>query len=125
MISSAQFHQAGRDILPDLREYVIKQHGANADFVSKALHEDAIASPPQDELLVATDARMLFLKKLVDRLPNASSSSDSLEALEPSRLKALLLVEGCKCSYIEAAQICKCPVGTIKSTLHRARGGKH
>ena len=46
----------------------------------------------------------------------------ALLTLPPERREALLLVGAGGFSYEEAAQICGCAVGTIKSRVNRARG---
>jgi len=60
---------------------------------------------------------------LVDQLQSANFS-DTTRALRslPDRFReALVLVSASGCSYEEAAQICGCPVGTVKSRVFRAR----
>jgi RNA polymerase sigma-70 factor, ECF subfamily len=44
-----------------------------------------------------------------------------LTALEPDRRAAFVLTQMLGCSYAEAAAICGCPVGTIRSRVARAR----
>jgi RNA polymerase sigma-70 factor, ECF subfamily len=44
-----------------------------------------------------------------------------LAALEPGRRAAFVLTQMLGCSYAEAATICGCPVGTIRSRVARAR----
>jgi RNA polymerase sigma-70 factor (ECF subfamily) len=44
-----------------------------------------------------------------------------LDALEPERREALVLTQVLGLSYAEAAEICRCPVGTIRSRVARAR----
>jgi RNA polymerase sigma-70 factor (ECF subfamily) len=44
-----------------------------------------------------------------------------LAGLEPSRREAFVLTQMVGCSYAEAAAICDCPVGTIRSRVARAR----
>jgi len=46
----------------------------------------------------------------------------ALTKLPPEQREALVLVVAAGFSYAEAAQICGCPVGTIKSRVNRARG---
>jgi RNA polymerase sigma-70 factor (ECF subfamily) len=41
--------------------------------------------------------------------------------LPPEQRESLILVGASGCSYEEAAQICGCAVGTIKSRVNRAR----
>jgi RNA polymerase sigma-70 factor (ECF subfamily) len=45
----------------------------------------------------------------------------ALDKLEPRQREALILVGAEGFSYEEAAEICGCPVGTIKSRVNRAR----
>ncbi|GLK85211.1 sigma-70 family RNA polymerase sigma factor [Ancylobacter defluvii] len=45
----------------------------------------------------------------------------ALERLPPDQREALVLVGASGFSYEEAAEICKCAVGTIKSRVNRAR----
>ena len=44
-----------------------------------------------------------------------------LAGLEPERRAAFVLTQLIGCSYAEAAAICGCPVGTIRSRVARAR----
>ena len=44
-----------------------------------------------------------------------------LDALNPERREALVLTQVLGLSYAEAADICRCPVGTIRSRVARAR----
>jgi RNA polymerase sigma-70 factor (ECF subfamily) len=45
----------------------------------------------------------------------------ALDALPPEHREALILVGAAGLTYEEAAEICKCPLGTIKSRVNRAR----
>ncbi|MGE0665306.1 MAG: sigma-70 family RNA polymerase sigma factor [Sphingomonadales bacterium] len=49
------------------------------------------------------------------------ATRDALARLAPSRREALMLVGAAGMSYEEAAEICGCAVGTIKSRVSRAR----
>ena len=44
-----------------------------------------------------------------------------LDALDPSRREAFVLTQLVGLSYAEAADVCGCPVGTIRSRVSRAR----
>ena len=54
--------------------------------------------------------------------PGAQAVADELlAALEPDRRAAFVLTQMLGCSYAEAAAVCDCPVGTIRSRVARAR----
>jgi RNA polymerase sigma-70 factor, ECF subfamily len=54
--------------------------------------------------------------------PGAQAAADALlAALEPDRRAAFVLTQMLGCSYAEAAAVCGCPVGTIRSRVARAR----
>jgi RNA polymerase sigma-70 factor (ECF subfamily) len=44
-----------------------------------------------------------------------------LEVLEPARHEAFVLTQLIGLSYAEAADVCHCPIGTIRSRVARAR----
>jgi RNA polymerase sigma-70 factor, ECF subfamily len=54
--------------------------------------------------------------------PGAQATVDLLlAALEPDRRAAFVLTQLLGCSYAEAATVCGCPLGTIRSRVARAR----
>jgi RNA polymerase sigma-70 factor (ECF subfamily) len=54
--------------------------------------------------------------------PGAQTAVDLLlAALDPDRRAAFVLTQLLGCSYAEAAAVCGCPVGTIRSRVARAR----
>jgi RNA polymerase sigma-70 factor, ECF subfamily len=54
--------------------------------------------------------------------PGSQAAADELlAALEPDRRAAFVLTQLLGCSYAEAAAVCGCPVGTIRSRVARAR----
>jgi RNA polymerase sigma-70 factor, ECF subfamily len=54
--------------------------------------------------------------------PGAQVMADDLmSTLDPDRRAAFVLTQLLGCSYAEAAAICDCPVGTIRSRVARAR----
>jgi len=54
--------------------------------------------------------------------PGGQAAADELlAALEPGRRAAFVLTQLLGCSYAEAAAVCDCPVGTIRSRVARAR----
>lgn len=68
------------------------------------LHAEALVSPPEQ----ASRVEFSELRAALARLPD-------------EQRRALILVGASDYSYAEAAVICGCPAGTIKSRLHRAR----
>ncbi|WP_238145156.1 sigma-70 family RNA polymerase sigma factor [Antricoccus suffuscus] len=46
---------------------------------------------------------------------------DLVDHLEPDRKAAFVLTQMLGASYAEAAEVCRCPVGTIRSRIARAR----
>jgi RNA polymerase sigma-70 factor, ECF subfamily len=50
-----------------------------------------------------------------------AAAEDLLATLEPDRRAAFVLTQMLGCSYADAAAICGCPVGTIRSRVARAR----
>ncbi|XIF81523.1 sigma-70 family RNA polymerase sigma factor [Kutzneria buriramensis] len=46
----------------------------------------------------------------------------AIDALDPERREAFVLTRVVGLSYVEAAEVCDCPVGTIRSRVFRARG---
>jgi RNA polymerase sigma-70 factor (ECF subfamily) len=48
-----------------------------------------------------------------------------LDGLEPDRREALVLTQVLGLSYAEVAEICGCPIGTIRSRVARARDDLH
>jgi len=67
-----------------------------------ALPEGGLGQPPS-----APDAQVV--------------ADDLMAALDPDRRAAFALTQMLGCSYAEAAVICGCPVGTIRSRVARAR----
>lgn len=67
------------------------------------------------------------LDGLLDRSPGSGRFEDIVEVkmlldgLEPDRRDALLLTQVLGLSYAEAAEVCGCPLGTIRSRVARAR----
>ncbi len=64
--------------------------------------------------------------------PSRSPCSDLLDALDDERREAFVLTQLVGLTYAEAAEVCGCPVGTIRSRVARARadlvaafGGRH
>jgi RNA polymerase sigma-70 factor, ECF subfamily len=69
-------------------------------------------------------ARTALRRDREPAVPDASETStvdDLLGRLEPHRRAAFFLTQHLSFSYAEAAAICECPVGTIRSRVARAR----
>ena len=50
-----------------------------------------------------------------------SALRDLIDQLEPERKEAFVLTQVLGASYAEAAEVCRCPIGTIRSRVARAR----
>jgi RNA polymerase sigma-70 factor (ECF subfamily) len=83
--------------LSELRRQKFERGGKSMD---PELH---ISKPAQDHHIAMLEVR------------------EALSRIHPARREALLLVGSAGMSYDEAAEICGCCVGTIKSRVHRAR----
>lgn len=57
----------------------------------------------------------------VDVVPGGATVEALLECLDPDRRRAFVLTQLLGLSYEEAAAVCDCPVGTIRSRVNRAR----
>ena len=60
----------------------------------------------------------------VRQAPDAGSQAvvaQLIAALDPDRRAAFVLTQLLGCSYAEAAAVCECPIGTIRSRVARAR----
>lgn len=54
-------------------------------------------------------------------LESSASSEELVSLLDPERREAFVLTQEFGLSYAEAAEICNCPIGTIRSRVSRAR----
>jgi RNA polymerase sigma-70 factor (ECF subfamily) len=78
-----------------------------ADAVRRAVRE---RNRPVDTVRIAADhAESVTMRQLV-------------AGLDPERREAFVLTQIVGLSYAEAAEVCDCPVGTIRSRVARARG---
>jgi len=55
------------------------------------------------------------------RIENMVEIRILLDGLDPERREALVLTQVLGMTYAEAAEVCGCPVGTIRSRVARAR----
>lgn len=69
-------------------------------------------------------------RRLTARLPPPGQTPDHarhvglellLEGLNPDQRAAFVLTQLLGCSYAEAAEVCECPIGTVRSRVARAR----
>ncbi len=68
--------------------------------------------------------RLLARTPVSEDAPDTSGGTDLdalVATLDPDRRSAFVLTQVVGCSYEEAAEICSCPVGTIRSRVARAR----
>jgi len=82
-----------------------------------------ISARLRDRELAAQQAAMLHASS-ARQAPEAGSQAVVtllLARLEPDRRAAFVLTQMIGCSYAEAAAICGCPAGTIRSRVARAR----
>lgn len=72
-------------------------------------------------------ARTMVSRLQAERVPASTDPAgltdlaDALARLAPERREALVLTAVAGLSYAEAAQVCGCPIGTIRSRVARAR----
>jgi RNA polymerase sigma-70 factor (ECF subfamily) len=66
-------------------------------------------------------ARLSVDGQVVDDIGQEVGVSDALARLAPERREALVLTQLLGLSYQEAAEVCACPPGTIRSRVARAR----
>lgn len=89
-------------------------------------HIRAIRSRPRaartDDWVQAADQRQAAVHGASAGFEDMVELAVLLDALEPERREALVLTQIIGLSYAEAAEICRCPVGTIRSRVARARG---
>lgn len=65
--------------------------------------------------------RIRWERHLVADAPGALDLNDLIDALDPDRKLAFVLTQVLGLSYEEAASVCDCPIGTIRSRVARAR----
>lgn len=67
---------------------------------------------------------LLARTPVAEPVPDGAGGRDLaalVQSLDPDRRSAFVLTQVVGCSYEEAAEICDCPVGTIRSRVARAR----
>jgi RNA polymerase sigma-70 factor, ECF subfamily len=68
-----------------------------------------------------TDLADLVRDAPADEVAGTVAAQDVLDRLDPERREAFVLTQLVGLSYAEAADVCSCPVGTIRSRVARAR----
>ena len=66
-------------------------------------------------------ARLRSERTLATQSPSALDLSALVDELDPDRKAAFVLTQVIGLSYDEAAEVCECPIGTIRSRVARAR----
>lgn len=121
-------HLSSRDAADDLTQETYARAFA-------ALHRFAGRSSARTWLLaiarrVCADAVRAAVRSRSVRAVDAATAADPaesvtlralLDALDPERREAFVLTQLVGLSYAEAADVCGCPVGTIRSRVARAR----
>jgi RNA polymerase sigma-70 factor (ECF subfamily) len=75
----------------------------------------------QTAMLDEIDPEAIELRATQEKYMEFQGVLKGLSRLIPEQRQAIILVAAAGLSYEEAAEICKCPVGTVKSRLSRAR----
>jgi RNA polymerase sigma-70 factor (ECF subfamily) len=119
----AVLRQRGRDDAPTTsvagylfgiaRHLVMKRLGARGMDLAVDLDDATVASltDPDEQTPLETLARA----ETIDAV------RDAIRALPLERREAIVLCELQEMNYTDAAELARCPVGTIRSRLHRAK----
>jgi len=100
-------------------------YGIARNYVLRRLEQDRAFIPIMDSIEEGTPPAMIAKGNPLDDLTRGEtiqSLRDSILALPPHYREVIVLCELHEMSYIEAADIVGCAVGTVRSRLHRARG---
>jgi len=101
-------------------------YGIARNYVLRRLEQDRAFIPLMDPVEEGTTPpSMIAAGDPLDDLTRGESIQslhDSILALPPHYREVIVLCELHEMSYIEAANVVGCAVGTIRSRLHRARG---
>ncbi|SFP87267.1 RNA polymerase sigma-70 factor, ECF subfamily [Geodermatophilus dictyosporus] len=92
--------------------------------IARRVCADAVRSRRRRRLtLVRDDADLEALGPAdgADRVGEGAAVTDLLARLDPERREAFALTQLLGLSYVEAAEVAGCPVGTIRSRVARAR----
>jgi len=83
--------------------------------IARRVCADAVRAAQRDRRLTVPSARSL------DDPAGSVAIRALIAALEPERREAFVLTQVIGLSYAEAADVCSCPVGTVRSRVARAR----
>jgi RNA polymerase sigma-70 factor, ECF subfamily len=100
-------------------------YGIARNYVLRRLEQDRAFIPIMDSIEEATAPGMIAEGDPLDDLTRGEtiqSLRDSILALPPHYREVIVLCELHEMSYLEAASVVGCAVGTVRSRLHRARG---
>lgn len=92
---------------------------AYVDLLRKRGHRAEVAG--LEELVAEGDAAVEEFRTQAARARTEADLEAALASLPPELRMALLLVDGEGLRYDEAAEVMECPVGTVRSRLHRGR----
>lgn len=100
-------------------------YGIARNYVLRRLEQDRAFIPIMDSIEEGTAPAMIAEGDPLDDLTRGEtiqSLRDSILALPPHYREVIVLCELHEMSYLEAASVVGCAVGTVRSRLHRARG---
>ena len=89
--------------------------------IARRVVADEIASRCRQRAVIAEVTRSAAHNRGIPDHADAVTSHDLLGGLEHDRRTAFFLTQVLGYSYAEAAGVCECPVGTIRSRVARAR----
>lgn len=100
-------------------------YGIARNYVLRRLEQDRAFIPIMDSIEEGTAPGMIAEGDPLDDLTRGEtiqSLRDSILTLPPHYREVIVLCELHEMSYLEAASVVGCAVGTVRSRLHRARG---
>ena len=100
-------------------------YGIARNYVLRRLEQDRAFIPIMDSIEEGTAPGVIAEGDPLDDLTRGEtiqSLRDSILALPPHYREVIVLCELHEMSYLEAASVVGCAVGTVRSRLHRARG---
>jgi RNA polymerase sigma-70 factor (ECF subfamily) len=95
------------------RHVVMKRLGSRGAAMAVDLDDATVASLTDPDEPTALDA--------LTRAETIDSVREAIRALPAERREAIVLCELQEMNYTDAAEVVQCPVGTIRSRLHRAK----